>query len=60
MGGLREPEICAATGIEEDRVYRACKVLVQCGTCVRRAVDGELSIAPPWWAEAEQTFNAVA
>jgi hypothetical protein len=42
MGPLREPEIAAATGIDEDRVYFACKVAVKLGHFARRA-DGEIS-----------------
>jgi hypothetical protein len=46
IGAMREPEIAAATGLDEDRVYRACKRAVRLGHLTRRAFDGELSQTP--------------
>lgn len=43
IGPMREPEIAAATGLDEDRVYRACKMQVKMGFLARRS-DGEMSI----------------
>lgn len=43
MGPMREPEIAAYTGLDEDRVYRACKALQTRGFMARRE-DGELSL----------------
>ena len=46
LGPLREPEIAAATGLDDDRVYFACKQMVSHGYLARRACDGELSFPP--------------
>lgn len=57
MGGLREPEIAAATGLDEDRVYAAAKEAERLGMVVRRKEDGELTCTPGWFRQAVQEFD---
>ncbi len=57
MGGLREPEIAACTGLDEDRVYDVAREALRLGMVVRRACDGELSCAPGWLRLAVQEFG---
>lgn len=45
LGPLREPEMVAATGLSEDRVYRACRAQQKSGEWTRR-FDGEFTITP--------------
>jgi hypothetical protein len=58
LGGLREPEISAATGMDEDRVYYVAAEAVRLGMVVRRKADGELSCAPGWLRAAAVEFGA--
>lgn len=54
--GLREPEIAAASGLCEDRVYRAVKWASRLGYLQVDAI-GEVSIAPPQLAELESALT---
>ena len=56
IGAMREPEIAAATGLSEDRVYRAAKEASRLGMVLRRKEDGELSCAPGWFRQAAEAF----
>lgn len=57
LGGLREPEIAAATGLDDDRVYEAAIEAERLGMVVRRKEDGELSCAPGWLRRAAAEFG---
>ncbi len=57
LGGLREPEIAAYTGLDEDRVWVVAQEAERLGMVVRRKCDGELSCAPGWLRAAVQEFG---
>lgn len=54
IGAMKEYELAAATGLSEDRIYRAAKHFVKLGRLVRRS-DGELRLLT-----AEEFFAAEA
>jgi hypothetical protein len=47
LGGLREPELAAALGWEEDRVYAALREPLKLGWLTRRCDNREVMILPP-------------